>query len=308
MSQSICAALAGQGGPTASHDRRLSGMQSPHVPARRGVPAVGLVLAMLGAGMHAAFGDESTASPGVENFDDHWNLALGVGALYRPRYPGSRDYFTQVLPVPGVSYGRYFLGAVPGTGNGAGGLGAYLARAENWSVGITVGRDVRDPRRASDAPVLEGWGEIPRTDHASLFGNYNYGWLVAHGDVSADIDGHHEGMLASLSLQGMFHPVSGLALSAGPEMTWANTPYTQTFFGTDAAQGELPGISRHAVKGGLDSAGFGLGADYRLTSHWVLGVHAKYAELQGDAADSPVTETKTQYTVAAFVSYRFGPM
>ncbi len=261
---------------------------------------------MLGSGMHAAFGDESTAPRGIENFDDHWNFALGVGALYRPRYPGSRDYFTQVLPVPSVSYGRYFLGAVPGTGDGVGGLGAYLARAENWSVGIAVGRDARAPRRASDAPVLAGWGEIPRTTHGSVFGNYTYGWLAAHGDVSADIGGHHEGVLASLSLQGVFHPARNLTLSAGPEITWANTQYTQAFFGIDAAQSAVAGIPRYAVKGGLDSAGFAAGADYRLTPHWILGVHAKYGELRGDAADSPVTETKTRYTVAAFVSYRFG--
>jgi MipA family protein len=308
MSQSTFEAFPGQGEPTVSPDRGPPATQQARGQKRRGVPALWLTLAMLGSGTRAAFGGESTASQGVENFDDQWNLALGVGALYRPRYPGSRDYFTQVLPVLSVSYGRYFLGAVPGTGNGAEGLGAYLARAENWSVGISFGRDVREPRRASDAPVLEGWGEIPRTDHASVFGNYRYGWLVAHGDVSADIGGHHEGVLASLSLQGVFHPVQYLTLAVGPEITWANTQYTQTFFGIDAAQSAIAGIPPHAVKGGLDSAALAVGADYRLTSHWILGVHAKYGELQGDAADSPVTETKTQYTVTTFVSYRFGQL
>lgn len=306
MSQSISEAPPGHGGPTASHDRRQPATQQPRVPTRRGVPALGLILAMLGSGMRVACGDEQTASQGIESFDDRWQLALGVGALYRPRYPGSRDYFTQVLPAPSVSYGRYFLGAAPGTGTSAAGLGAYLARAESWSVGITVGRDMREPRRASDAPVLEGWGEIPRTDHASVFGNYSYGWLVAHGDVSADIGGHHEGVLASLSLQGMFHPVPHLTLSAGPEITWANTQYMQTFFGIDAAQSSIAGIPPYAVKGGLDSAGFAVGADYRLTSRWSLGAHAKYGELQGDAADSPVTAKKTQYMIAAIVAYRFG--
>jgi outer membrane protein len=173
-------------------------------------------------------------------------------------------------------------------------------------VGITVGRDEREPRRASDAPNLEGWGDIPRTTHGSVFANYTYGWLVVHADATAN--GNHEGALASLSVQGVFHPVPRLTLSAGPEATWANTQYTQTFFGIDAAQGQIAGIPPYAVKGGLDSAAVVGGADYRLTSHWVLGVHAKYGKLQGDAADSPVTETKTQYTVGAFVSYHFGPL
>jgi len=261
-----------------------------------------LALIVLGFGIRSADADETDEASGSA---DTWHLAAGVGAMNGPRYPGSRDYFTHVLPVVSVQYGRYFLGGLPGTGSAVG-LGAFLVRNEHWQMGVSLGGAIRKPRRASDDPVLHGWGDIAATERGNVFANYINDWFVVHGDVSADIGGKHEGVLASLSLEGRFHPMERLTLSFGPEITWADTKYSQTFFGIDAAQSVIAGIPQYTAKSGINTLGVTLGADYRLTSHWSVGTHASYGRLQGDAADSPVTTDKTQYMMGAFVMYRFG--
>jgi outer membrane protein len=240
----------------------------------------------------------------AEEVPDSWQFAAGVGGVNTPRYPGSRDYFTQVLPIVSVEYGRYFLGALPGTGTPAG-LGAYLVRNDHWQLGIGVDGDARKPRRASDAPILHGWGNIDSTERGALFGSYTLDWFVIRGVAAADIGGKHEGVLASLEMLGRFHPIEGLTLSAGPEVVLGDRKYTQTFFGINAAQSAIAGVRPYSVKGGVNTLRFSVGADYMLTTHVLLGAHAEYGRLQREAADSPVTADKTQHLFGLFALYRF---
>ena len=75
--------------------------------------AVGLILplAILSASARPA-----QAETNFDAGDAQWKFLLGGGAINGPRYPGSRFDFTRGLPLVSISYGRYFLGAVPGGG------------------------------------------------------------------------------------------------------------------------------------------------------------------------------------------------
>jgi outer membrane protein len=248
----------------------------------------------------AGAGDESgTPDP----FSDKWKFALGGGVVNGARYPGSRYDFTRGLPLVSVSYGRFFLGAVPGGGAPAG-AGAYLLHTEHWAVGLDVGGDARKPRRATDDPILRGWGDIPGTARVGMFASYTRDWLSIRGSIS-DAVAHHEGVLASLAVEAKYHATQRLTLSIGPEITWVNNQYAQTFFGLNAAQSQIAGIAPYTAKNGINTVGGSAGAMYMLTDHWSLGTHVSYGKLQGDAADSPVTTDKTQRMYGAFVMYRF---
>jgi outer membrane protein len=202
----------------------------------------------------------------------------------------------------GLSYDRYFFGAASGGGAPAG-LGAYLIRNEHWSLGLSVGGDLRKPRRASDDPVLHGWGDIPGTVRGGMFASYTLDWLSAHASVSAG--GHHEGVVASLNIEAAFHPTLRTTLSIGPRVTWVNEQYAMTFFGVDTAQSEIAGIAPHQARAGVNMVGGEASARYLLTKHWSLAAHVNYGRLKGDAASSPVTTDKTQREIGAFVLYRF---
>jgi outer membrane protein len=281
--------------------------------------AFGLILklAMVGASVRPAAAQTSVDAGNVPSaaaqeedesgvpdpFSDKWKFALGGGIVNGPRYPGSRYDFTRGLPLVSVSYGRFFLGAVPGSGAPAG-AGAYLLHTEHWAIGLDIGGDARKPRRATDDPILRGWGDIPGTARAGMFASYTRDWLSIRGSVS-DAVAHHEGVLASLAVEAEYHATQRLTLSIGPEMTWANNQYAQTFFGISAAQSEIAGIAPYRAKSGVNTVGGSAGATYMLTDHWSLGAHVSYGRLQGDAANSPVTTDKTQRMYGAFVTYRF---
>jgi MipA family protein len=263
-------------------------------------------------GAASAETDDSASAVANENdelavpdpFSDKWKFLAGAAVMNGPRYPGSRDDFTRGLPLVSVSYGRYFLGAVPGSGVPAG-AGAYLLHTEHWLVGVDIGGDFRQPRRASDDPILHGWGNIPGTARGGMFANYTINWLSVRGSVSDDLGAHHEGVLATLEVEAKYHATQRLTLTIGPEVTWINDQYAKTFFGIDAAQSRIAGVAPYQVKSGIDSVSGSAGALYMLTDHWSLGTHVTYGKLRGDAADSPVTTDKTQRMYVGFVAYRF---
>jgi outer membrane protein len=246
--------------------------------------------------------EEGAGSRVPDPFGDTWKFQLGGGVINSPRYPGSRYDFTRGVPLVSISYDRFFIGGVPGGGTPAG-IGAYLVHTEHWAVGLDVGGDVRKPRRASDDPILRGWGDIPATARGGMFASYEMDWLSVRGSVS--VGGHHEGMLASLGVEAKYHATQRLTLSIGPEVTWVNNQYAMTFFGIDAAQSEIAGIAPYRARSGINSVSGSANASYMLTEHWLLAAHVSYGRLQGDAADSPVTTDKTQRMYGAFVMHRF---
>ncbi len=266
---------------------------------------VGLLVSWSCVGVAAADdGADAAAQRVAADQPSDWKVGIGLGAINVPRYPGSRDGYTHVIPAVSLAYGRFFLGGLPGSGATLG-VGAYLARTEHFQFGVSVGGEIRKPREASDDPVLRGWGDIARTERGAAFANYNIDWFNVHGYVSTDIGGKHEGTIASVSFEGRIHPSPKLALSAGPEVLWTDSKYARTFFGVTAAQAAIADIAPYVAKSGINTVRFGVGADYALTRHWGLGAHVAYGKLQGDAADSPVTTDKTQRMLAAFAIYRF---
>jgi outer membrane protein len=236
-------------------------------------------------------------------FSDEWKVQLGAGVINGARYPGSRDDSNHGVPIVSISYDRYFVGGVPGGGGAPAGIGAYLVRTDHWTLGLDVGGGGHTPRRASDDPILRGWGDIPGTVRGGMFASYTMDWLSAHGSIS--VAGHNEGVVASLGVDAKYHATQRLTLSIGPQVTWVNSQYAMTFFGLDAAQSEIAGIAPYRARSGINSVGGSASASYRLTGHWSLAAHVSYGRLQGDAANSPVTTDKTQRVYGAFVMYRF---
>src|SRR5258708_19161237 len=64
----------------------------------------------------SAAAEEKDESGLPDPFSAKWKFLLGGGVINGPRYPGSRYDFTRGLPLVSISYGRFFIGAVPGPG------------------------------------------------------------------------------------------------------------------------------------------------------------------------------------------------
>lgn len=259
-------------------------------------------LLMIGTLAVASFSQAAVGQP--IRVSDEWRFTLGVGVINQPKYPGSDDTETNVLPVLSGAYGRFTIGAVPGAGTPAG-IGFNLYQNESWRVGIGVGGQLSKPREESDSPRLRGLGDIDSTALGSVSATYTYEWISIRGLVVTDIGGQDQGTRLSLDLEGKYQPSEYLTLTAGPGLVWANSTYTQTYFGINAAQSARSGLAAYNAESGLNLLRFTVGADYRLTRNWGLGARLAAGRLIGDAADSPITESKSQNQYAVFATYRF---
>src|SRR5262249_52534433 len=86
----------------------------------------------------------------------------------------------------------------------------------------------------------------------------------------------------------------------------ADGRYTQTFFGVSADQSAASGLPEFGTHPGLNSARLGLGAGYRIDERWSALGFASLSTLLGDAVNSPITESRSQYFLRVAVFYRFG--
>src|SRR3984893_3656233 len=173
--------------------------------------------------------------------DDSWRFALGGGVVSTPKFPGSKDFKTEAVPVMGVTYGRFFVGGVPGSGTPAG-VGVNLYQDSRWRLGAALSADIFSPRKESDDSHLRGLGDINRTARAGVFASYTYDWLSIRANVASDILNKKQGTTAGLEVEASYHPTNQLTLTAGPGITWADRQYMKTFFGDDAEQRGRSGL------------------------------------------------------------------
>ena len=87
---------------------------------------------------------------------------IGAAVASVPEFPGSDQQKTRAVPIFSASYGRYFLGPVPG--GGPLGIGATLYEAGGLRLGAALSTDIGKLREESDDPRLAGLG-LPGLAH-----------------------------------------------------------------------------------------------------------------------------------------------
>jgi outer membrane protein len=236
--------------------------------------------------------------------DAPWRASVGGGLVSAPKFPGSDGQRVLVLPFVAATYGRFFVGTDPGSG-GLGGVGLNLYRDSHWRLATALSWGLSQ-RKESDDPRLQGLGNVDRTLSAGLGAAYTQDWFTLRASALTDILNRGHGTLARVDALARYRASEHLIVFAGPGFVWADDRYTRTFFGVDPGQSTASGLPQFDAHGGLNSARFGIGAGYRIDAHWGVGTFLSLSKLQGDAAASPITESRSQYSAGAFVSYRFG--
>lgn len=230
-----------------------------------------------------------------------WQVTLGAAVSARPIYDGARPY--RVEPGPTIDI-RYKDLAFASDGSG---IGVNVLRKDNYRLGISIGYDLG--RWVGDYPShLRGLGNISPAPAAKLFAAYVISKsfpLVIRADVRRII-GASNGVVGDL---GMYMPLPGssrtLMLFAGPSVTFADASYMQTTFGVNEVQSINSGYPQFRAHAGLKAAGFGFSATWFITDHWLLNTDAAVSRLTNGAADSPITQEKTQGTLTLTVAYQF---
>lgn len=247
------------------------------------------------------------AAQATDTVANRWNQQVTVGGGVAPRYSGSEDY--QVVPMlsyEATSPGGWFLGT--------GGIG--------WGTSIDGRATLRGyvsasgSRRDKDAFLegsdhLRGMGRIRSRAMVGVAAAYVVGSSVLSSTLqyTPRDSGRGDNGLATtqvlLAAEVPLFPMAGGQLSVTASAEYGNQGYVQTWYGVSAAQATSSGFRRFSPKAGFTSAGLGLTWRHVISDRSDWYISAEGARLLGDAADSPVVQTATQFTVISGYTRRF---
>ncbi|WP_061169702.1 MipA/OmpV family protein [Caballeronia hypogeia] len=230
-----------------------------------------------------------------------WEVRIGVGTAFRPRYDGSDRYHALVGPSLDI---RYKDLAFWSTGEG---IGMNVLQGENWRVSVAGVYDLG--RRGHDDPSrLNGLGNINPAPELKLAADYvvSKGFpLVLRAAITRSFGGSN-GWIADL---GAYMPMPGSSKTffwfAGPSVTFADSTYMNSWFGVNATQAAASGYPEYDAHAGLKSAGVGVTLVWFIDKHWFMTADGALKRLLGSAANSPITQTKTGAGCNLSINYQF---
>lgn len=247
-------------------------------------------------------------SGGLKLFGRPASVTLGAGVFAKPVYEGSKEF--EAMPAPFFDIrlfdDRVFL-------NLQDGIGANILKNGGWRAGVAIGygggrqRDGGAFSRSSDR--LVGVPDIDGAAVGKIFGSYSFDPFSVEGAVRNRFasDG---GVSVELGAKYHISPLPRLRVSLGPQVTWANKEYNQTFFGVSeqtarAARSQGNNLTAYEPDAGFKDISFSVSGVYRLTDHWSVMGRAGVSQLIGPARKSPLVEEKTQPNLGLGVMYKF---
>jgi len=233
-------------------------------------------------------------------------FSLGAGIVRAPLYPGSDRYEPRFVPVVTVNFGRFFFGGESG-GTGLPGAGVNLVRDQHWraGVGLLLAGAFRKQREESDDPSLRGMGDIERVLRGLAFVGYERDWYGLYARLATEMTDKDQGTLVLVDTLVRRRVNERFTVNLGPGITWADAEYMMTFFGVSAEQAARSTLPQYRAQAGLYAIRFGAGGSYRIDRDWRAMVRTSISRLEGDAASSPITKDRTQYTAGILAAYEF---
>lgn len=225
-----------------------------------------------------------------------WRVTLGGGAMVQPNFPGAARYKATPSLIFDIRYRDLFF-----LSDGEG-VGVNLLHGPGYRAGIAVSYDVG--RDQDDDPHLHGLGNINPAPEPKLFAQYTILPVVLTADLRRGLGGH-DGFIGDLGAYVPIPLATNVFLFVGPTVTIADGRYMQSYFGVTPAQSAASGLPRFSAGAGFKSTGLGATAVYLIGQHWLVLADGAYERLLGDAADSPVTQARSQFVFGINFGYRF---
>ena len=260
------------------------------------------------------FGTTAAQAGGHILDKDAWEVSVGAGAMYSPKYEGSDNMEFEALPMLDVEWNnRVFLN--PGDG-----LGVHVINNDDFEVDVSVGYE-EGRKESDDRTNLNGLGDVDGAATANISASYELGPVEPYVELSKHMGGSN-GLLAEIGAEtmiplgmifgerrGMHHGSEdgphGPALNIGVSSTWADDNYMEDFFGVTSTQSGRSGLAQYNASSGFKSVDAEVGVMYPLGDSWAVNAMVEYSQLIGDAADSPIVKDKGQFSGGMFISYKF---
>lgn len=258
----------------------------------------------------ASAADPTTGSDLDQVFaEGRWGVTVGGFAGFAPVYEGSDEYrfvgFPLIIPkYYGDSYDP--LAAPRVTFKGIDDVRITALRTGWLDVGPVVGYSFG--RDEDDADRLAGLGDME--------GGINVGGFAAlrldpfYVDVAyvQQVTGDNTGHTVRLGAGWEGLIAERLTGRAYLSTAYASHDYMDTHFSVSPAQaaGSTAGLPAYQADAGFKNISLEVGAAYKLTDRWALNSRLGYSHLLGDAADSPITASRSQFSGGFGLTYTFG--
>lgn len=248
--------------------------------------------ALLG-GSHAASAQSGAASLIPNTWD------AGGFVIAAPKYEGARDYRVIGFPVafPAGSGDGWVQFKAPDD------VRFRLINLQGLEIGPVAGyrfgRDEEDGRR------LRGLGDVDGGLVLGGFAAYRIGAMRAFASFNNAVTGDDTGGLLKFGVEGTTVLPGRISLTGTIGSTWASESYMRSFFGVTAAQSARSTLAAYQPSSGIKDVFTSVSAEIPLDANWTLRGFARYAQLIGDAADSPIVEREGQLSGGLGLTYRF---
>jgi outer membrane protein len=238
--------------------------------------------------------------PDIDNF-----VGGGIGIV--PDYVGSDDYTVGAAPVARIQIGKGERFAKLTITE----LTVNVLDNEQWSLGPLL--NYRLGRDDVDDDAVDRMNEIDDAVELGVFGGWTW---ISKNDPRArlnlslsakqDVVDSHDGYLVDASAR-YFTPLSrSFVLSFGGSTTYGSSDYMDTYFGVDARDATVTGLSQFSASDGFRDVRLSVMAIQSLSVNWHLAGGLVYSRLLGDASDSPVVDDRgdeNQYFLGAGAVY-----
>ena len=236
-------------------------------------------------------------SPEILRADE---FSVGGMAISRPNYEGADGKEVDILPLLDISIGKsFFL-------NNERGLGAYALKNRAFELGGSFG--YYESRDEEDDEKLTGLDSVDGGIDGRIFAKIHLRNYSLFAQIRSDLSNSHDGTLYIFGADYIHNPSRHTNWRFKSSLTFADDNYMRTYFGISEAQSLCLSCKRKKrFKAGSGFKDFVLGWIYNIdiSRQWGLRGVVGYKFLLGDAADSPLVESKSQVNFGIGLIYRF---
>ncbi|MBY5393823.1 MipA/OmpV family protein [Rhizobium leguminosarum] len=276
-------------------------------PTRATLLAIAIIALTSATYTQAADLDEqdAVAVPPSQRFDNsrfgavgqrlhEWNVVVGAGAMYAPKFEGSDEFEVRPIPVISARIGDR-IGIDPT------GLTVDVLQSNGFTLSVKGGYEMG--RSEDDSDHLRGLGDV---DAGAVIGG-KLSYQVGPAELYASIDktiGGSDGLVGKFGAN-VSQRYDRFILSAGASATLADENHMESYFGVTSEQSARSGLRQYDAGAGLKRFDVEASVTYMATENWLIRGQAGVGFLTGDAADSPIVQDDVQPSAMMMVGYKF---